>query len=345
MEIPGFRRHIEISDLDHFYKSRLSQDVVLWPEQAIPLLGYMCWPNDPKRRDQLMRTVRSWPEGSVQIPNRLRRIQHKWLRVADVFHLYFDLVEGNHQERRGGPSIGKAVTLAEANAKSRGTGASSLWDIWAFVQGCRAFGDRGGVDLCRRTSKSSQRGNWEYGLPANQFMPFPLAMMMPDLVLAVALGFERFGLSQIPHGQTNSTLNPDTLWRIPSDINVMPVAPPARKIRTEDLAVLNPRRAATAAKPGSTRLLQLLAKRRPSSFNSYYSLLESRRGASNRRTCRGDFSERRVAMRKVIPSTPVGSSTPREEMHCALKVAGVLAQPIEVGVESGDQVGEAGAEA
>ena len=47
MEIPGFRDLIEISDLDYLYKSRLSQDVVLWPEQAIPLLGYMCWPNDP----------------------------------------------------------------------------------------------------------------------------------------------------------------------------------------------------------------------------------------------------------------------------------------------------------
>ena len=58
MEIPAFRDHKEISDLDNFYKFRLSQDVVLWPEQAIPLLGYMCWPNDPKRRDQLMRTVK-----------------------------------------------------------------------------------------------------------------------------------------------------------------------------------------------------------------------------------------------------------------------------------------------
>ena len=248
MEIPGFRGHIEISDLDNFYKSRLSQDVVLWPEQAIPLLGYMCWPNDPKRRDQLMRTVRSWPEGSVQIPNRLRGIQHKWLRVADVFHLYFDLAEGNHQERRGGPSIGKAVTLADANAKSRGTGASRLWDIWAAYKDVAHLVTAAVLicaDVHQRVPKE-QIG--EFGLPVNQFMPFPLAMMMPDLVLAVALEFERFGLSQIPHGQTNSTLNPDTLWRIPSDINVTPVAPPARKIRTEDLAVLNPRRAGNRGK-------------------------------------------------------------------------------------------------
>ena len=47
MEIPLFRDEITISDLENLYKHRLSKTVVLWPNQAIPLLGYMCWPNDP----------------------------------------------------------------------------------------------------------------------------------------------------------------------------------------------------------------------------------------------------------------------------------------------------------
>ena len=253
MEIPGFQRHIKISDLDYLYQYRLNQDVVLFADQAIPLLGYMCWPNDPKRRDQLMRTVRSWPEGSGQIPNRLRGIQHKWLRVADLFHLYFDLAEGKHQERRGGPSIGKAVTLAVANAKSRGTGASRLWDIWAAYKDVAHLVTAAALICADVHHRVPKEEIGEFGLPVNQFLPFPLAMMMPDLVLAVALEFERFGLSQIPHGQTKSTLNPDTLWRIPSDINVTPVAPPARKIRTEDFAVLNPRRAGNRGLPNWSR--------------------------------------------------------------------------------------------
>ena len=50
MSIPSFERDIEIRDFDYFLRSRLSQAIVLWPEQAIPLVGYMGWPNDPEAR-------------------------------------------------------------------------------------------------------------------------------------------------------------------------------------------------------------------------------------------------------------------------------------------------------
>jgi hypothetical protein len=135
MEIPGFPRKIEILDLDNLFRARLSQTVVMWPQQAIPLLGYMCHPNDPAARDDLLRTLRSWPEASESapptVPDRLGRIQTDWLRVADIFHAHCDLVKGRHQARRGGPSIGKAITLVDANAKSRGTGAATLWKNWS----------------------------------------------------------------------------------------------------------------------------------------------------------------------------------------------------------------------
>ena len=68
MEIPGFPQKIEIADLDKFYRARLSQTVVFWPQQAIPLLGYMCHPNDPKARDALQRTVWGWSNGSEAAP-------------------------------------------------------------------------------------------------------------------------------------------------------------------------------------------------------------------------------------------------------------------------------------
>jgi len=35
MEIPLFRDEIRISDLESFYRFRLSQTTVLWPDQAI----------------------------------------------------------------------------------------------------------------------------------------------------------------------------------------------------------------------------------------------------------------------------------------------------------------------
>jgi hypothetical protein len=104
MEIPPFPHQIEIADLDNFVRTRLSQTVVIWPEQAIPLLGYLCCPNDPETRAALRRVLGMWREGyRPAILRKLGRIQHRWLRVADVFHLFSDLIAGQHQGRRGGP--------------------------------------------------------------------------------------------------------------------------------------------------------------------------------------------------------------------------------------------------
>jgi hypothetical protein len=47
----------ENPDLEDLLRRRLSQTVVLWPDQAIPLLGYMGWPNDPADRDE---SLRAW---------------------------------------------------------------------------------------------------------------------------------------------------------------------------------------------------------------------------------------------------------------------------------------------
>jgi hypothetical protein len=80
-----------------------------------------------------------------------------------------------------------------------------------------------------------------------------MAMLMPDLVLAVALEFERLGLEVVPHVRTEAALDPETLWRIPPDINVVPIPPPVRQIRPQDLAVLNKRRAGNRGKAKSRK--------------------------------------------------------------------------------------------
>ena len=86
------------------------------------------------------------------------------------------------------------------------------------------------------------------GLAWNQLIPFQMAMLIPDLVIAVALNFEDLGLSFVPHALAEPTLDPETLWRIPPDINVVPVPPPVRKIRAQDVVVLNKRRAGNRGK-------------------------------------------------------------------------------------------------
>jgi hypothetical protein len=70
-----------------------------------------------------------------------------------------------------------------------------------------------------------------------------MTMLMPDFVVAVAMEFQRYGLSVVPHARNEPALDPETLWRIPPDIDVVPFPLPVRKIGVQDLTVLNKRRA------------------------------------------------------------------------------------------------------
>ena len=81
------------------------------------------------------------------------------------------------------------------------------------------------------------------GLSPTQFIPFQMALLMPDLVLAGAIEFERYGLALVSEVRTEPAFDPDTLWRVPTDINVVPFPLPIRKLRPRDLGVLNARRA------------------------------------------------------------------------------------------------------
>jgi len=252
MEIPGFPRKIEIPDLHNFIRTRLSQTAVMWPEQAIQLLGYMCYPNDAEAREDFVLTLRSWPETSEDapptIPGKLGRIRKDWLRVADILHLLCDLAEGRHQARRGGPSVGKAITLVEVNAKSWGTKASSLWRMWSTYKNVAHVVTAATLICAEARNMSRNQPFGPLGLSVNQIIPFQMAMLMPDLVLAVALEFERHGLSVVPHARTESALDPETLWRIPPDINVAPFPVPIRKMRAQDLKVLTNRQAGNRGK-------------------------------------------------------------------------------------------------
>jgi hypothetical protein len=53
LDIPPLPRQIEIPDLENLLRTRISE-IVVWPNQAIPLLGAMCHPNDEAARDTLM---------------------------------------------------------------------------------------------------------------------------------------------------------------------------------------------------------------------------------------------------------------------------------------------------
>jgi hypothetical protein len=254
MDVPPFPRKIEILDLENFLKARLSNTVVMWPDQAIPLLGYMCHPNDEAARDAVVRTVWSWDGASddVPVPDKLGRIQADWLKVADIVHCYCDLIEGRHQERRGGPSLGKAVTLVVANARSRGTGKANLWKLWGAYKDVAHLVTAASLISAEARVRFRERPPGPSGLSVTQFVPFQMALLMPDLVLAVAMEFERYGLGVVSDARSEPALDPDRTWRISPDINVLPLPPPIRKLRRQDTVVLNNRRAGNRGRANKT---------------------------------------------------------------------------------------------
>jgi hypothetical protein len=255
MDVPPFPRQIKIADLENFIKTRLSGTVVMWPNQAIPLLGYMCHPAGGAARKTLTGILRGWNDhsgpGQPPVPDKLGRIHSDWLKVADIFHCYCDLIEGKHQERRGGPSIGKAVTLVAANAKSRGTGEANLWKVWQDYKDVAHLVTSATLICAAVRTIFRNLPPGPAGLSPTQFIPFQMTFLMPDLILAVAKEFEAYGLGG-SEARPQPAFDPDTVWRIPADINVVPLPPPIRKLRIQDVVVLNERRAGNRGRANKT---------------------------------------------------------------------------------------------
>src|SRR5262249_942332 len=44
----------------------------------------------------------------------------------------------------------------------------------------------------------------------------------PESVLSVASMFQEFGLALIPHGRREPILSPERLWRLPTDVEIIP---------------------------------------------------------------------------------------------------------------------------
>ena len=199
INVPSFPHQIEFFDLKPLFEARLNQEVVEWPCQAIALLGYMFHPNDEAARRDLMDLLWSWGNyegpGQPSLPEKLRQIQDNWLKVADIFHWYCDLVGGQHGKGRGGPSIGKAIWLVAKNAENRGTGEANLRRLRGAYKDVAHLVTAASL-ICREVD-----GRYRENPPRlnpTQFQPFNMAHLMPDLVLAVALEFERLGCAQGP---------------------------------------------------------------------------------------------------------------------------------------------------
>jgi hypothetical protein len=266
MDIPSFPEDAakELEDIGSLIKGRLTGNVVLYPKQSLRLISYMAWPNDESARAGWMRVhisskIRNDDQADPAKPeiadlnshwattavspsiflSKLKLIQQHWARTADILHHHYDLAQGEHQKGRGGPSVGKAIHLTATNAKTKGTGKSKLWQIWRDYKVVSHL-----VTAANLVAAEAQhRSRTEQWRIVPRLQPVQVTHLLPDLVLAVALTFEKYGLDAPVHGSEGPLLDPVNLWRIPTDIRLAPIPPPDRKMRTQDILILSARRA------------------------------------------------------------------------------------------------------
>jgi hypothetical protein len=231
-----------ITDPASMITQRLMCDMVLWPAQAVPLLGYMAWPNDPVMFERWLEAHRrDDPSAIGELAQGLTLVEQHWERVADIVHLHYDLAHGRHLQRRGGASLGKSIALIDARARSKGTGAAKLWQIWA------TYKDAGHLVTAACLISAAAQTRYPATAPF-LLQPYRMAMLLPELVLSVAMTIEEYGLNQVPYSRAEPIFDPESLWRIPAGINLIPLAPPVRQITKKDLAVLWARRAGNRGK-------------------------------------------------------------------------------------------------
>jgi hypothetical protein len=203
------------------YRARLSSGLRVPSRLSQSLLAHMAWPNDKKSRSGLMRSViarRLGHEGELLTPHaisnfgglealtgdaldlagdRLTAVMKKWAPVADVIQMLVDL-HFSGLTLQGGPSLSKAIEICADEKSARSVGhMRRQWGLFRDVAHLLAAG----AQMARETGGDG-------GI-------FSAAWYAPDSLLAIAAGYESFGLAFESHGRAESVLPPDTTWRLP----------------------------------------------------------------------------------------------------------------------------------
>jgi hypothetical protein len=239
MEIPRFPQKISFVDLENLYRTRLQQKPEVHSSAAVPLLSYMAWPNDAVARQNAVTILANWLNGANESPDFRLTHQH-WGHVADIVNFHHALSEGGHQESRGGASVGKAIFLASKRIRARGAKQPSLWRHWAEYKDV-AHIIAAAILICFDMQTRNRQKPFVSGF--QDLLPMRIVCLLPDLVIATGLSYEKYGLSSAANGGKEPMLDPQTVWRIPPDINIEPAPLPARSIMSEEIVVLNARRA------------------------------------------------------------------------------------------------------
>jgi len=261
---------ISVEECIEVYVSRLPADRALWPRLSFTLTAYMAWPNNEPRRDSFIASYlasriqnrgddtsdtavseaseseRSEFEnfgglGAVATPaldhltGEIGRTQREWLLVADIFHKVADIAHDDRASRGGNPSISKAVELCEIERSTPGH--SQLRRAWGDFRDVAHLLAAGAYLAHGAIKKSAEK----------EESILNIVRIAPDAVLALAGGFQKFGLQLV--GNKSTILPRDTLWQVP--LELLPEKPfiPVRRLTDDQLEYLQARGASKKYRP------------------------------------------------------------------------------------------------
>jgi hypothetical protein len=132
------------------------------------------------------------------VGSQLENAMKNWAPVADVMQMLVDLSSPDLR-LSAGPSISKAIELCADD--SAGLSQSQMRKRWSRFRDVAHLLAAGALLACE--------------VPEGGGSIFAAAWYAPDSLLAIAASLEQFGLSFMPHGQTEPFLPPATTWRLP----------------------------------------------------------------------------------------------------------------------------------
>jgi hypothetical protein len=222
-------------------RERLKSNTWPLPQASAILHAIMTWPTNEDRRDLFLSACAAKAseaadigpdstEGTVltlagkpinlggladviidELETEMATARVAWKNVADLMQTLARLNADERAHERGGASIAKAKDLIDAS--KAGANRQRLEADWS------AFRDVAPLATATATLAAAavfQTKDKSLGDPL-----YPI-FFDPASVLCMASIFQQFGLSFIPRGRREPILPPDSLWRLPTDVEIVP---------------------------------------------------------------------------------------------------------------------------
>lgn len=249
------------------YLSRIAGPMP-FPEASQLLVAYMAWPNDEEERNRWMATaIAFFVAGQVPAPSpgqdlfdlfgglrtvadssfspmmeKLVRIQHRWLRVADVMQMIVDIHYDKRGPIRGGASISKALdVLQNYNALPVKSRLARDWSDFRDV-----------AHLIAAAGKIAAAGQQRTEQAEADALLTPV-FYAPEVVLALGLAYQRFGLSFRSRVGSNPVLPPENLWCLSAEKDAAVLPLPVRQLSDADFDYLTKHRRAASKRRTAPR--------------------------------------------------------------------------------------------